>query len=444
MYTPPNKGQALYRRAKQIIPGGTQLLSKRPEMYLPDQWPSYYESCNGCQIVDIDGNTYLDFSTNSVGACTLGYRDPDVEQAVQTALTKGPMCSLNCYEEVELAERLIALHPWADMARFARTGGEAAAVAVRIARAATGRSVIAFSGYHGWHDWYLAANLAEADTLGEKGLLLSGLNPRGVPKELRNTSFGFRHGRLEELETIINQHGDNLAAIVIEPQRFEQPEDAFLEGVRTLATQCGAVLIYDEITSGFRKNFGGLHLKLGHEPDVAIFGKALGNGHPIGSVIGRSGVMEAAQDSFISSTYWTERIGPAAALAFLDKYEKEKVHEHLCRIGSRVQQVWTSCAAAVGIDVDVGHPDMPPLSHFAFQGADSRALKTLYCQYMVERGILDNAAAYITFAHREEHLAIFERAASVAFEKVKAALDSGDVEGQLNGPVGHSGFKRLT
>ena len=329
------RSQELYRRAKQLIPGGTQLLSKRPEMFAPDQWPPYYRSARGCEVVDLDGNTYLDMSITGIGACLLGYADPDVTDAVVRRVQNGSMCTLNPPEEVELAETLIGLHPWAQNVRFARSGGEAMAVAVRIARAATGRDVVAFCGYHGWHDWYLAANrvpAGQADPL--QGHLLPGLSPRGVPSQLAGTALPFNYNKLDELAAIVRQHAGNLAAVVMEPTRNVPPQPGFLEGVRELCDRSGAALIVDEITAGWRFALGGAHLLYGLQPDVAVFAKALGNGHPMAAIIGRARVMQTAQDSFISSTYWTEGVGPVAALATIRKLRQVDVPAHVRAIGS--------------------------------------------------------------------------------------------------------------
>jgi glutamate-1-semialdehyde 2,1-aminomutase len=318
-----SKGQDLWKKAKTVIPGGGQLLSKRSEKFLPGLWPSYYSRAKGCEVWDLDGNKYFDFAQMGVGSCILGYADDVINAAVTGAVREGSMCTLNCYEEVDLAEKLISLHPWADMARFARTGGEACAIAVRIGRAASGRTKVAFCGYHGWHDWYLSANLGNASNL--DGQLLPGLEPRGVPRELRETALPFNYNKIEELERLVREYPDEIGVIIMEPQRGSSPDPGFLEGVRAIATRIGAVLIFDEVTSGFRMNRGGIHLLHGVHPDVAVFGKALGNGFPISAIIGRREVMEHAQESFISSTFWTERIGFVAALATIAKMESQDV-----------------------------------------------------------------------------------------------------------------------
>ncbi|MBP8132431.1 MAG: aminotransferase class III-fold pyridoxal phosphate-dependent enzyme, partial [Candidatus Hydrogenedentes bacterium] len=299
---------ALYRHAKTRIPGGTQLLSKRPEMFLPDQWPAYFSRANGCEVWDLDGHRYFDFTHNGVGSCLLGYADPDVTRAVVRRVESGSMCTLNAPEEVALADRLCAIHPWAESVRFTRCGGEACAVAARIARATTDRSLIAICGYHGWQDWYLAANLGEGDAL--RGHLLPGLDPLGVPRELRGTAVTFPFNDRAAFAAIRDRYGSRLAAVFLEPCRYQDPEPGFLECVRDGIHAEGGLLVFDEITIGWRLVHGGAHLRLGVTPDMAVFAKALGNGHPIGAVIGTREAMSGAQASFISSTYWTESVGP--------------------------------------------------------------------------------------------------------------------------------------
>ena len=264
-------GQKLWRRAKRVIPGGNMLLSKRAEMFLPDQWPSYFTKAKGCRVWDLDARELIDMSIMGIGTNLLGYGHPDVDAAVAGTIASGNMSTLNCPEEVWLAERLVAMHPWADMARFARTGGEANAIAIRIARAATGRETVAVCGYHGWHDWYLATNLQNESGLAEH--LLPGLEPSGVPSGLAGTVLPFSFNRIDQLESIAANH--DLAAVKMEVQRSAPPDPGFLEAVRDLCTRRHIVLIFDECTSGFRETFGGLHLKYGVAPDMAMFGKAL-------------------------------------------------------------------------------------------------------------------------------------------------------------------------
>jgi glutamate-1-semialdehyde aminotransferase len=434
------KGQELYKKAKKLIPGGTQLLSKRPEMFLPDQWPAYYSHAKGAKVWDLDGKCYVDVSHFGVGACILGFADPDVDEAVGGAIRNGTMSTLNAPEEVELAELLLELHPWAEMVRYARCGGEILAVAVRIARAATGRDHVAFCGYHGWGDWYLAANLAEEKAL--DGHLLAGLQPAGVPRGLAGTMHPFRYNDLAELKRIVAAHGKQLAAIVMEPTRDHGPESGFLEGVREAASESGAALIFDEVTSGFRVNTGGIHLKLGVTPDIATFAKGMSNGYAMAAVIGRRPVMEAAQKSFISSTYWTERIGPTAALAAIRKHRAKNVPAHLIDVGRRVQTGWRRAAEQAGLRIEAG--GIEPLSHFAIQCDHPAAAATLFNQCMLERGYLASTQLYASFAHEPAIIDAYLLATGESFGEVAAALRAGDLEARLRGPVKHSGFQRLT
>lgn len=433
-------GPALWERAKGIIPGGNQLLSKRSERYLPEAWPAYYARASGCEVWDLDENRYYDFAQMGVGACILGYADPDVNAAVKQAIDRGSMCTLNCPEEVALAEKLVEIHPWAEMVRFARTGGEACAVAVRIARAASGKTGIAFCGYHGWHDWYLSANLANTSNL--DGQLLPGLEPAGVPRELANTVFPFNYNRLDELKKIVSDHPDEIGVIIMEPLRGAALQEGFLDQVLEIATQIGAVLIFDEVTSGFRINVGGIHLKLGVEPDMAVFGKAMGNGYAISAIVGKRSVMEHAQNSFISSTFWTEKIGFVAALATINKMLEENVPSYLVKYGELINKGWSGLSKNHNIPVRIS--GIPPLTHITFETPESAALQTLYTQEMLFKGYLLGAAVYTTYAYSEEIIERFILDSDSVFKMIKDALEGGNVKKFLKYDIAYSGFKRLT
>ena len=434
------KGSALWQKAKTLIPGGNQLLSKRAEKFLPGLWPAYYSRAKGCEVWDLNGNHYYDFAQMGVGSCVLGYADGDVNGAVIKAIQDGSMCSLNCQEEVELAEKLIELHAWAEMVRFARTGGEACAIAVRIARAASGKSKVAFCGYHGWHDWYLAANIGDASNL--DGQLLPGLDPLGVPRELKDTVLPFNYNKLNELEALVGKYPDEIGVIIMEPRREQEPKAGFLEGVREMADKIGAVLIFDEVTSGFRINLGGIHLTYGVEPDIAVFGKALGNGFPISAVIGRRNVMDCAQDSFISSTMWTERIGFVAALATIKKMEENEVPGFLVRYGERINDGWRKLAQKHGLRIHIN--GIPPLTHISFETDDPLAVQTLYTQEMLAKGYLLGAAVYTTYAYSDDIIDRFITDSDSVFAIIKEASNTGDIRKYLKADVIHAGFKRLT
>ncbi len=427
------------KRAQMRIPGMSQLLSKSPDQFSLGVWPAYFKRAKGVEVWDLDDNRYVDMSIGGIGANVLGYADEDVDRAVLKAIADGNSSSLNCAEEVELADLMCEIHPWADMVRYARTGGESMAIAVRIARTHTGRDKVAFCGYHGWHDWYLSANVGTENALGEH--LMAGLKPNGVPRCLKGTALPFRYNRLDELEALAKAHGDEIAAIVMEPIRNDPPEDGFLQSVRAVADRLGAVLVIDEISAGFRLNSGGAHLSLGVEPDIAVFSKAIGNGYPIGVVLGRKKVMEAAQRTFISSTYWTERVGPAAAIATIEKHRRERVSDHLVETGNMVQAGWKNLASKHGLEISVG--GIPPLSHFAFTDEGAPALKAYFVQLMLDNGFLASSSFYPMFAHRNEHVSAYLEATDAAFGEIARAKDAGEVKSLLRGSPAGEGFKRL-
>lgn len=434
------KGQILYKKAKKLIPGGTQLLSKRPELHLPDLWPSYYKKAKGCEVWDLDGKKYIDMSYMGIGACVLGYADTDVNRAVKKAVDDGNATTLNSPEEIELAELLLKLHPWAQMARFARSGGEAMAVAVRIARAKTGRDKVLFCGYHGWQDWYLAANLADNKAL--DGHLLPGLEPKGVPRGLKDTAIPFKYNDTETFLRLLNKHKKELAAIVMEPIRNHLPKKGFFETIAREAKEAGVVLVIDEVSAGFRMANGGAHLKLGVEPDIAVFSKALGNGFPIAAIIGKREVMQASQSSFISSTMWTERVGFVSALAMIKKFIQKGVAKHICQMAEDVQKGWSQLAKKHRLIIEVS--GIPPFGHFEFKYKEPLVLKTLFTQLMLERGFLASNVYYGSFAHKEEHLKKYLKACDEAFAFIKKAIEQGNPKKYLKGPVSQTGFKRLT
>jgi glutamate-1-semialdehyde 2,1-aminomutase len=435
-------GWALYERAKKLIPGGTQLLSKRPEIFLPENWPCYYSRAKGCAVWDLEDRQFIDMTTTGIGACLLGYVDDDVNTAAKGAIDRGNLTTLNVPAEVELAQQLVDIHPWADMVRYARSGGESMMIAVRIARAFTGRSGIALCGYHGWGDWYLAANLGEDSTL--DGHLLPGLQPTGVPTELRNTSRTFRYNQIEELEGIAATHGSTLGAIVMEPIRFSEPTNGFLEKVRAIADRTGAVLIFDEITSGWRHRFGGSHLLLGVNPDIAVYAKSIANGFPMAAIVGGEAVMQAAQDSFISSTFWTEAIGPTAAIATLKKMQDVDLVKHVQAAGKQAQAGWKSLADKHHLNITVS--GLPALCTFSFNCDSTQAamLKTLLTQEMLDRGYLATTTFYPTLAHDERIVSGYLAALDEVFELLSRAIRSGNVAEHLRGPVAAGGFSRLT
>jgi len=432
------KGIDLWNKAKKLIPGGTQLLSKRSEMFLPDHWPSYYKKAKGVQIWDLDDNKFIDMTIMGVGACTLGYADPDVNEAVLKVISDGSMATLNCPEEVELAELLIELHPWAEAVRYARTGGEGMVIANRIARAFTKKDKIAFCGYHGWHDWYLSSNLADNANL--DGHLLQGLEPNGVPRSLLKTALPFEYNNIEKLETIVKEN--EIGVIVVEPLRHQEPKDNFLKRIREISDEIGAVLIFDEITSGWRLTVGGAHLIFNVNPDIMVVAKAMSNGFPMAAIVGKGDIMDAAQTSFISSTYWTERIGPTAALATIRKMQRKNVPAHLDIIGGMISRGWEKLAKDHSLDIKILPPNA--LTTFIFNYEKAQELKTLFTQEMLKKGYLASSSVYVSYSHTKEIMEDYLNAVDEVFNTIAQGIKENKIPDLLEGPVAHSGFQRLT
>jgi len=432
-------GPTLWKKAKKIIPGGGGLRSKYAELFLPDGWPSYYVKAKGIKVWDLDENAFKDFSIFGIGSCVLGYADSDVNKKVINAIKQGSMSTLNCPEEVELAQILLKMHPWAHMVRFARCGGEAMAIAVRIARAYTGKDTIAFCGYHGWHDWYISANIGDNSNL--DGHLLPGLDPAGVPRCLRGTSVPFNYNKIDELLKITREN--KLAAIVMEPVRSTWPENDFLHKVREIAEKNNAVLIFDEITSGFRMTVGGVHTILNVQPDIVVYAKAISNGFPMAAIVGKGMIMDVATSkSFISSTYWTERIGPVAAMATIKKMKEKNVPQHLIHIGNKITELWLKSAKDNGIKIKIS--GIPPLTTFSFDyGSDSQAIQTFFTGEMLKAGYLAYKSVYVSYAHKEKDVNRYISELDRVFGRIGCLIKKGNIQRILKGNVAREGFKRL-
>ena len=369
----------MFLKAKKIIPSGNLLLSKNPDLFLPNGWPNYFSKTKGCEVWDIDGNKFYDFSLMGVGTNILGYSNDKIDKAVKRVINSGNMSTLNSKEEVELAQKLIDIHPWAKMVRFARTGGEANAVAIRIARAYSKKDNIAFCGYHGWHDWYLATNIKNKNNLNDH--LLKGMNSLGVPKYLKGSIYPFEYNNFDQLKNLVKKN--NIGIICMEVMRNSYPSNNFLQKIRRLANKNGIVLIFDECTSAFRKNFGGLHLHFKVNPDIALFGKALGNGYAITAIIGKKKIMKNSQKTFISSTFWTERIGPAAAIATLKTMKKMKSWKIIDDKGKFIINIWNELSKKYNLPIVI--KGLPALCSFNFKSKNHDKYKALITQEMLKK-----------------------------------------------------------
>ena len=431
-------GQKLYIRAKKIIPGGNMLLSKRPEMFLPNYWPSYFHKSKGCEVWDLDNKKYFDLSIMGVGTNVLGYGHKEIDDAVKQTIKKGNMSSLNCPEEVILAEKLLEIHPIFDMVRFTRTGGEANAVAIRIARAATGKDNVAVCGYHGWHDWYLSVNLGNKYSL--DGHLLPGLQPKGVPKNLKNTSFTFNYNDIDKVKQLIKEK--KLAAIKMEVTRNIPPKKNFLRIIRKLCTENNVALIFDECTTGFRTAYGGIYKKYNVSPDIVLFGKALGNGYAINSIIGKKEFMEEAQRSFISSTFWTERIGPTAALKTIEVMKKIESWKIINKISKKIKKNLEDIAKKNQLKIMV---DITPATiNFKLNYKDWLKYKTFITQEMLKKGFLSGSSIFVCINHNDKILKKYFFELNKIFAIIfKCLNDKNLIDQLLIGPISHNTFKRL-
>jgi len=435
------KNFELQQYAHTIIPGLSGLLGKRPELYLPGgKWPTYYSKAKGINIWDLSGNKYLDFTMLGIGSCVLGYADPDMNKIAKKIINQGSMTTLNPIEDLDLAERLIDIHPWAEQVKYARTGGEIMSMAVRIARAATGKDKVLFCGYHGWHDWYLSTNLNKSDKL--KDHLLPGLEPMGVPKELTNTVIPFRFNNYDDFKNIVEKNAKNCAAIIIEPARDKIVEKKFLSLLRKIATKNDCVLIFDEITSAWRNDTSGIHKEISINPDLVTFGKTIANGIPMAALMGRKSIMEYANKTFISSTNWTERLGPACAVEFLKKHKRLNVGKILKKNGEKIRKIWTKAAEDSNLKIEIS--GILPLSQFKIIDQNWPTIITYFNQEMLKRKILASDRCYSNICQDKKSLKKYENACCEIFYNIAKYLSEESLSKKLEGPIKQMGFKRLT
>ncbi len=434
------KSMALYDRACRLIPGGTQLLSRRPSKFAYGVSPVYAASASGARIIDIEGNEYIDW-VSGIGAIILGYADPVVDEAVREQIGKGTIYSINHELEVELAEELVSIIPCAEMVRYAKGGGDACAVAIRIARGATGRDKVLFSGYHGWHDWYLAANLSADESLDAH--LFPGIDPTGVPRCLEGTATPFPYGDAAALGELLDKHRGEVAAVIMEPLRSAWPPEGYLAEVRKLATEAGVVLIFDEVSTGFRFSPGGVQPVLGVEPDMAVFAKSISNGYAMGAVVGRREVMEPAAQMFISSTYWSDTIGLRAALTTLREVRRRNVPEQLDQLGRRLQSRLNAATEETGAPIRCEGVSVHPQLVFDIDDATlKQKLTTLYIQEMAKRGCHGYTSFYLNAAQGDAEIEQTLAAARETFQIITDALACGKIDDLLECELKEDVFRR--
>jgi glutamate-1-semialdehyde aminotransferase len=390
MSTTGSRDRALLERARRVLPGITQTYSKAPDQHVQGVYPVYLERGDGCRVWDMDGREYIDYPC-ALGPVLLGYRDPDVDAAVREQVDRGASFSLGHPLEVEVAELLVGLIPCAEMVRFVKTGSEATSAAVRLGRASTRRDHVAMCGYHGWHEWCVGHTARNA----------------GVPQAVRELTHQWSYNDVDSLRRVFDEHPERVGVVIMEPVGVEEPQAGFLAAVRDLAHERGAVLIFDEVITGFRMAPGGAQELYGVVPDLAAVGKGMANGYPLSAVVGRSDLMElVTAATYISGTFAGDAVALAAARATLEKLRREPVCEHLWRQGAAVRDGFNRLAAAHGVPARmVGLPPRRVMELTPQGGVEPNVLKGLIWQGCIDRGVLLGNANFISFAHDDEVVA---------------------------------------
>ena len=431
----------LYKKAGERIPGWTQLISRRADRVANGVSPLYVARSKGARFVDVDGNEYIDW-IRALGAIILGYADPVVDGAVKKQIDRGSLHSMNSALEIELADELINTIPSAEMVRYTKGGGEACAVAARIARGTTNRDVILFCGYHGWHDWYQSANYLVDPESGEYPF--AGIEPIGVPRALAGTAIPFTYGDLDMLGRLLTEYQGEVAAVMMEPARSEWPEQGYLEGVKELAHRHGALLIFDEVSCGWRESLGGMQKYLGVTPDITVIAKGMSNGYPMGAVVGSREAMEPAKAMFISSSYWSDNIGPIASLTTIRELKRRDSETHLAEMGQKVAAAIDEAVLSADLSGSCkGFPATPNLVLDLPDEALRGKVQTLFIQEMARRGVHCYMGFGPTLAHTEEDVRITAEAVEASLRVIKQGLENDSIDDLLICDLRTEPFRRI-
>mgnify|MGYP000883659842 FL=1 len=425
----------LWFKANKIIPGGNTLISKRPQLWLPKKWPTHFLKAKDINVFDEKNNKYTD-CVFAVGTNVLGYCNKNIDNYVKKAIDKGVMSSLNCKEEILFAEEILKANKWAGMVKFARGGGEANSIAVRIARCNTKNTNIAFCGYHGWHDWYVSSNLTSKKSL--DGHLIEGINVKGTPNSFVNTSFPFKYNDLDGLKKLISNK--KIGVIIMEVKRYIEPKNDFLKKVRDLCDKKNIILIFDECTTGFRENYGGLHQNYKVYPDIAMYGKAIGNGYAINAIVGKKELMLNSKDSFISSTFWGERVGFAAGIATLREMKKTNSWKIIKSQGQEIINKWKRIAHQNKVKIRIlGIPSIPTM---VFE-TNNLVYKTLIAQEFLKHKILASNIFYVSTKHTTRKLSNYFDKLNDIFSIINKVEKGDDIKKYLKSEIVESHFSRL-
>jgi len=432
-----NYSQKLWTRAEQIIPGGTSLFSKNPNLFLPKKWPTYFSKTKGCYVWDLENKKYLDMSYMGVGTNILGYNNKIIDRSVIKIIQKGNLATLNSPEEVYLAEKLLQLMPWASKVKFTRSGGEASTVALRISRAASGKDKVMICGYHGWHDWYLAANLNNSNALNNH--LMSQVPIKGVPKNLNKNIVVFKSNDINDFKNKISQHQD-IGTVFMEVARNSYPKKKYLKRIRDICNKKKINLIFDECTTGFRETMAGLHNKYNVIPDITIFGKTLGNGFAINAIVGNEKVMAYANKSFISSTFWSERTGYVAGVKTLEILKRKKPWVQILKMGKFLKKKIRYLAKKNLLKIKVYGIDSIPT--YIFGHENDLAYRTLVTQEMLKEKILATNSIYLCTKHTNSMLNKYLSCLDKIFNLIKRCeIGEINIREVLKSPVRISGIR---
>ncbi len=414
-YKGVKKSSQIYKRAGELIPGFTQLRSRLP--YVEGVRPIYDDHAKGSRFVDVDGNEYIDW-VNAVSAIILGHHDDVVDDAVKEQIDRGSIYTVNSPKEIELAEELINTIPSAEMVRYTKGGGEACALAARIARGATGKDVILFSGYHGWHDWYQSANYV--DNTG----LVTGVGTKGVPKALAGTAIPFGEFDLERLKELLEENKGQVAAIMLEPVRTYTPPEGYLETVIELAHENDAVAIFDEVSCGWRISIGGAQEYLGITPDMTVVAKCISNGYPMGAVVGKREFMAPAEDMFVSSSYWSDNVGLTASITTIRELKRRNSAQRFEEIGEGLRAGLKGAMSSLGIPGDVvGFFNAPTIEIDLPDETLRPKVNSIFTTELAKRGIHAGVRFMGTLSHTEQDIEETVKAAHSALEVIRQGLE---------------------
>ena len=423
-------------RCKYIFNGG-MLISKNPNQFLPGKWPSSYYKAKDCKIWVNKKNYYYDFAYMGVGTNILGYSNKKVNNYVKKIIDNSSNSSLNSDIDLDLSKEILSFNKWANKCFFSRTGAEANAIALRISRCFSKKDAVAVCGYHGWHDWYLSTNLENSENLSK--IHLQGLDTVGIPGNLKKTTFPFQYNDIGSFKKIINSK-KNIGTVFMEVQRNIKPKKNFLEEIRKITKKKKITLIFDECTSGFRENYGGLYKKYNVEPDIVVYGKAIGNGFPITAVVTKNELFEHAKESFISSTFWSERVGPAAAIASLREMKRTNSWKEINKIGKKIKKFWKLISKKYNVKTSITGLDSIPTLNFLSK--KNLYYKTFVTQELLKKRILSNNTIYCSIAHKK-YLGLYFQEFEKIFKKISDCENGESIIKYLEHPLCKPGFQRL-